>query len=149
MLKERILKTKVNSTTGYREVGLSKDGKQKHYHIHRLIAEAFIENPHGLPVVNHIDGCKTNNNISNLEWCTQSDNIRHALINELSQNNMTDEISRLGNEAHRKQVRCIEDDLVFDSVRKAAVHYGLQETGISMVCNGKLKTTGRKHFEFI
>ena len=148
VLKERMLKTRVNSTTGYREVGLSKDGKQKFHHIHKLVAEAFIDNPHRLPVVNHIDGCKTNNDISNLEWVTCSENIRHALTNGLSKNNMTDEISRLGNEAHRKQVKCIEDDLVFDSVREAASYYGLQISNISRVCNGKLKTTGGKHFEF-
>jgi hypothetical protein len=46
--------------------------------IHRLVAEAFIPNPSGLPMVNHIDGDKTNNHISNLEWCDKSHNERHA-----------------------------------------------------------------------
>ena len=149
ILRERMLKTRVNSKTGYREVGLSRDGKQKYHLIHKLIAEAFIDNPHRLPVVNHIDGCKTNNDIFNLEWATYSENIRHAFANGLSHNNMTNEISRAGNEAQKKQVRCIDDDLVFDSAREAADYYGVQLSNLSKVCNGKARTTGGKRFEFI
>ena len=149
ILRERMLKTKINSTTGYKEISLSKDGKQKYHLIHKLIAEAFIDNPHRLPVVNHIDGCKTNNDIFNLEWATYSENIRHAFANGLSHNNMTNEISRAGNEVQKKQVRCIDDDLVFDSAREAADYYGVQLSNLSKVCNGKARTTGGKRFEFI
>ena len=149
ILREKMLKIKVNSTTGYKEVGLSRDGKQKFYLIHKLIAEAFIDNPHRLPVVNHIDGCKTNNDIFNLEWVTCGENIRHAFANGLSHNNMTSEISRAGNEVQKKQVRCIDDDLVFDSAREAAEYYGVQLSNLSKVCNGKARTTGGKRFEFI
>ena len=51
--------------------------------VHRVIAQTFIENPRQLPEVNHIDGCKTNNAVSNLEYCSRSDNLRHAYINDL------------------------------------------------------------------
>ena len=56
---------------------LSKNGSKKMFYAHRLVAEAFIENPNNLPVVNHIDGNKINNHISNLEWVSYSENVSH------------------------------------------------------------------------
>lgn len=53
-------------------------GKQKSVRVHRLVASAFIENPNDYPEVNHIDGNKTNNHVSNLEWVTPSMNSQHA-----------------------------------------------------------------------
>nr|MBQ4455310.1 HNH endonuclease [Clostridia bacterium] len=63
---------------GYYMVNLSKDGKEKSYTIHRLVAEAFISNPEGLPCVNHKDEQKLNNDVSNLEWCTVCYNNRYG-----------------------------------------------------------------------
>ena len=63
---------------GYKRVGLSKNGKVKYFTIHKLVAEAFLKNNNNYPCVNHIDGNKENNNVSNLEWCTYSRNNRHA-----------------------------------------------------------------------
>lgn len=61
-------------TKGYKTVTLTKDGKSKACFVHRLVAEAFIENPDNLPMVNHKDEDKTNNFAENLEWCTASYN---------------------------------------------------------------------------
>ena len=76
MKPETILKPKM--AHGYVLVTLCKDAKQFNASVHRLVAEAFIPNPNNKPEVNHIDGCRSNNDISNLEWCTSSENKIHA-----------------------------------------------------------------------
>ncbi|AGW43601.1 HNH endonuclease [Burkholderia phage JG068] len=63
----------------YRRLQLCRDGRKVNHYVHRLIAEAFIPNPSGLPEVNHIDGDKTNNRKGNLEWVSPSDNKYHAV----------------------------------------------------------------------
>lgn len=72
----RPLKPKYNRHNGYMSACLVRGGgeKPKYQYIHRLVAEAFIPNPDNLPTVNHKDECKTNNDVSNLEWCTQAYN---------------------------------------------------------------------------
>lgn len=69
---------------GYYDVGLTNSSGTKKMYIHRLVAESFINNPNNLPQVNHIDGNKLNNNVSNLEWCTLKDNLKHARENGLN-----------------------------------------------------------------
>ena len=70
---------KPHPKNGYLAVNLHKDGKVKHYYIHRLVAEAFIPNPQNKPNVNHRDCDTKNNSVENLEWCTQSENILHCV----------------------------------------------------------------------
>ena len=62
---------------GYKYYRLSKNNKKKIFYAHRLVAEAFLENKDNLPVVNHKDGNKLNNNLDNLEWVSYSDNAKH------------------------------------------------------------------------
>lgn len=67
-----------NDKDGYKKVTLTKDGKEYTRRVHRLVAEAFIENPDGHPVVNHINGKVDDNHVSNLEWTTVRKNTIHA-----------------------------------------------------------------------
>lgn len=67
------------SEKGYVKVNLRRDGKMKRYGIHRLVAETFIKKDPNLHEVNHIDGDKTNNAVSNLEWSNRSLNMLHAI----------------------------------------------------------------------
>lgn len=68
---------------GYPVVNLHKDGVGKVFPVHKLVASSFIPNPYELPTINHIDGNKLNNNVSNLEWASYKDNNIHALRNNL------------------------------------------------------------------
>lgn len=74
----RILKT-TNNGHGYLSVGLKKNNKPKIFYVHRLVAQAFIENSLNKPEVNHKYGTKGNNYSSNLEWCTLNENRKHAV----------------------------------------------------------------------
>jgi hypothetical protein len=74
--KGRVLKSIVAATRGYEQVSLSCSGKTHKVYVHRLVAEAFLK---GMDeTVNHINGDKRNNKVNNLEWCSYSDNNRHA-----------------------------------------------------------------------
>lgn len=70
---DRVLQ-QTNYGPGYKRVGLYKNGKSQQYLVHRLVAQAFIPNPNNYPVVHHKDGDPSNNDVSNLEWCTQKEN---------------------------------------------------------------------------
>lgn len=73
-----------SNTCGYPKVRLHTDrGRYMTRLVHRLVAKAFIENPHSKETVNHIDGDKCNARVDNLEWATRSENQRHAYANGL------------------------------------------------------------------
>ena len=72
---------------GYPRLTLNKNGKGKHFFIHRLVAKAFIPNPENKPQINHINGIKTDYSIDNLEWCTPKENIEHSIRTGLAGTN--------------------------------------------------------------
>jgi len=87
--RSKVGKVMTNSNNGkYLYVPLTNDEGKKNQTIHRLIAKAFIPNPDNKPCVNHIDADKTNNSVTNLEWCTSSENNQHAQDLGLNRGNL-------------------------------------------------------------
>ena len=135
---------------GYLQVKLFKAGKGYHKKIHRLVAEAFLENPDKLPEVNHIDEDKANNAVSNLEWCTHEYNNNYGTRNERIGKAMLGKQNALGNK-NSKPVRCLETGETFKSARDAAKKYNLE---IFSVChaanpNHTQKTAGGFTWEYL
>lgn len=95
--KEFLLKGFINKK-GYKQVTLYDDnGKPKTLRVHKLVALTFIENENNLPQINHIDGNKLNNEVSNLEWISNYDNMQHAIKNGLIDQKLRREnMSKLG-----------------------------------------------------
>ena len=118
---------------GYLQVSLYKNGKMKQKFIHRLVAEAFIPNPESLPQINHIDEVKTNNELSNLEWCTREYN-----------NNYGTRIERF-TQALSKKVRAVNVEtgkvITFNSTQEAG-RKGYHQSSVAAACKGVYNTGG-------
>lgn len=80
---KRLISPYIRPSDGYIQIEFNVNGVASKHLVHRLVAEAYIPNPDNLPCVNHKDGNKWNNQVSNLEWCTYSENMEHASKNNL------------------------------------------------------------------
>ena len=131
----KVLKTLI-SNSGYEYIILRKNGKKcTNILIHRLVAEAFIPNPNCLPCVNHKDENKLNNNVNNLEWCSYSYNNSYGKMKT--------------KEKHWKPVKCVEINKIFKNMTIASKEMNIGISHISSCCNGRRKTTGGYHWEFV
>ena len=124
--KESIMKTSLDKD-GYENLVLRKNGKQRHFRVNRLVAEAFLENPNNYPQVNHKDEDKTNNNVNNLEWCSAKYNVNYGSRTEKAS----------------KKVICVTTGKIFKSIAEASKYYNLKGNHISACCKGKLKSCGK------
>lgn len=121
---ERILKHDIDSY-GYHHVGLHKNGREKTFAVHRLVALAFIPNPDNRPTVNHLDGDKSKNSVSNLEWTTHKENIAHALSTGLTTQEQLMNALKKATAKNSRKVICVETQQVYDSRAAAAEAIGL------------------------
>lgn len=146
---KREIKTHIHSKTSpYLNVIIANDeGKKKHKNIHRLVAEAFINNPQNKPCVNHKDGNKLNNHKDNLEWVTHSENDLHAFRNGLRHS--TSKQIQKAIASTRKPVRNKTTGEEFESITKAAESIGGKIGGIHKCVVGERKRYKGMEFEFV
>lgn len=137
---EKILSPMLNKD-GYYQVNLSFRGKVKHCRIHRLVAEAFIDNPNKYPMVNHKDEDKENNCFENLEWCDHTYNIRYGTRTKRSFETMKRNHSfhRVLTKEQAYEIRrtCIPYDAVY-GINPTAKKYGVSTTVISAIVHNRL-----------
>jgi hypothetical protein len=132
----RLLKP-ARKNNGYMYCQLSKDGKTSPKMIHRLVAEAFIENPQNKPTVNHIDGNRENNDVDNLEWATYTENNIHSVV-------------KLGRDSKNKRgsKSVLQYDLQGNFIKEYPSYREAQrKTGITTIyvaCQGEKRTKKRQ-----
>ena len=135
-INERILKP-IKNSDGYLQVYIYKKGKMKKYFIHRLVASAFLKNPNNLPQVNHINECKTDNRVENLEYCTQYYNINFG-----SRNN------RIA-KALSKPVKCLETGEIYPSIMELGRKFCFSTGSICECCNNKRNSAYGYHWQYV
>lgn len=161
MTKEKILKQCSNGK-GYLQVSIyNNEGQLKTLKVHRLVAEAFIDNSNNLPQVNHIDGDKSNNKVTNLEWCTANENMEHSYrIGLRDKTKLKENMSIVGKARkgkvgnHRRKVYQIDvktKEIIneWNSQLEASIKLNISKTAIQNVCAGRNKTAGGFIWKFV
>lgn len=129
----RIIKlSKWVDSVGYYMVAFRINGKKYWKRTHRLIAETLLPNPNNLPQINHIDGNKLNNNITNLEWCDNKYNTREAYNNGLYKSKKECPIKA----TNKKSGEIFE----FNSIRKCAEELKINRKTLTSILKGNKKT---------
>ena len=146
------VKPKKMDREGHMGVCLSVYGKPRYFYIHRLMAEAFIDNPHNLPVVRHLNDIPYDNDLDNLAWGTQRDNAYDALRNGKTFRAAPEVRARIALE-QSKPIVCYELDTgekrIFSGQQAAARSLGLQQSNIWKVLNGQRPQTCGYYFEYL
>lgn len=130
--------TASNNGNGYFYIDAKIHNKRIRFYVHRAVAEAFIEKPEGKDYINHIDYNRSNNDVSNLEWCTQKENVKHSLQRMRHPRKITNQSTGykyIGIKTHHKKkyyrvkVKGKVTDKLFKEL-KDAVEYRDKELGI-------------------
>lgn len=126
--KPKIIKYQLRE--GYQRVRLCIDNVRVSKTVHRLVAKYFIDNPNCLPQVNHINGIKSDNRLENLEWCSASQNIKHAIKNGLRK-------TAIGKNKP-KIVLDINTGIYYKSLRQASMIKNINYSSLQHQINGKV-----------
>lgn len=122
------------SKKGYLTVMLYKDSMRKRIPVHRLVAQAFLINPLGLPEINHIDETRTNNHVDNLEFCTHQYNLNYGTYQLRKAERMSKPVTQ--------KTKSGETIKTFKSMIDAERQTGIKDSSIGQCIRGKLKHAG-------
>lgn len=131
---------------GYIKITLCGNNKKLNTGVHRLVAEAYIPNPDKLPLVNHIDGNKSNNKVENLEWTTYKGNTQHAYDNNLVSRKRRSNHNLNVQKPNARKVGKYKDGVLlqeYKSIASAARDMKIYPSNISCVCSGGKQKTCR------
>lgn len=138
--------------TGYQYVCLTSGKYSNNALLHRLVALAFLPNPENKPTVNHKDGNKKNNEVSNLEWCTRRENTHHAIKHGLmkcSDKNHMKDMSKIRGRQLSKRIRCVETGKVYESIKECALDMNMCVWDIYQYNHTHAKSCHGYHFEIL
>ena len=141
--KNKLKKIFINEK-GYCQTTLNKNGKLKQVRLHQLVAKAFIPNPNNYIEINHIDGNKLNNELSNLEWCSRKHNVIHAYKTGLISKHQIEKTTIKMKEKNKKPIVQIANGIVineFESIQKASEMLKIHYSCILRVLKNKHKKT--------
>lgn len=135
---------------GYMVTDLYKNGLRSTKRVHRLVAEEFLPNPDNKPEINHIDGDKHNNYVSNLEWVTKKENCRHAWNNGLARPSYGMSGKKNPNGGRKgKPFKIVETGELFNTLTECEKAINGNNRHISECLNKKQKTHRGYHFEYV
>ena len=156
---DKVLNCNCNTKNSYRKVNIDKIN----IYIHRVVAETFIPNPNNYKYVNHKDEDKLNNNVENLEWCTQKYNCNYGTRNKkisesISKSEYKNNVKKYYKEVYKKEnhwaygtknktsnksVICITTGIIYKSLTEASEDTRVAYQNISACCRGKLEKAGK------
>lgn len=149
-VSQKFIKVKPMDDHGHLGVCLSSNGKTYYRYIHRLVAEAFIPNPNNYPIVRHLDDDPSNNELNNLAWGTQKDNIRDCIENGNSYR-LTDDDRYKGNKDRMIPVMAINietgEHLYFQSQGEAGRKLSIPQSNIFKVLKNERRSAGGYKFK--
>lgn len=134
--ESKILTTTTNHA--YPKIGLCNQNGRKHFMVHVLVAKAFIPNLDSLPFIDHIDGDKYNANVTNLRWCTASQNMTYSGITRKKFTTAVIQKDMFGNEIN-----------AYESVKEAAIDNDISPSSISNCLSGRTDFTGEFTWEYV
>lgn len=150
-ISQRFIEGTPNCRTGHIDISIICNGKRHHKYLHRMVAEAFIPNPHNYPLVRHLNDDPSDNRVENLAWGTSLDNVHDCIKNGHFRRFTPDDIE-LANQKRRTPIKAVHlasgREYEFISQQEASRVLGVNQSDISSVARGKATNARGYYFYY-